>query len=807
MINKIKKGGKNHSLMRTIVDENNSSIEAKIQKNESILLFNTFNLEVINKRDIIDIFPDVISLFEEYNNTNNGIILNNSKILTNFVNKSGGVGCLEGIFQRYRATKNKAAKETKETKETKEAEETEETYSLPDLQNEIIFFCKNHNTNNILKNYIEQLEDRNIIYREDYSNLKKFIDENNKLFEINLINQIYNCYNYNKDIVLAYEYNLFININNINDYIDKQNEYLKKLSIDDQITIYDYTLQESFQFYKLFKMNNKKWMDLCNYQYNAFAPQIKKLGYYDIDDIINVDKNRSGTYSKYVLSINEWTDVLNLFSKDLDRIINNSPALEYNIYCYRGASKHYIYNDTSVEIDENNEDIYKFKEQTSFTLDFFIAYRFYNSLNIDSSTSNPSCIYRTTILKGSKALFINKYSAVNNEMEILIPTNTYVIKNTKRIETSYNNITNKYDICSNSSIKFNSLDIIIYNNNPRDDNVDDIQLEIDPIIDDNFSIVTANIFNLGLCSNTDKIEKLVNKLIKYKPTIVCIQESNDNIQHYMDKNGYTLTATNYNGSNINEIIQIYIKNSDIDKFQDNSITTSKNCFTERNDIIINFNFIKDLKIGIVHLCGGKFDEKTINSKLESISIDQDEIDYYQDASYDKKFISTDEWISRVGYLSPGDREKLINHSNKFNEEFNNKLIKIKKLKCENIKNIIENDVDIILGDFNSDFEDFLGVKNDKQYKFLKDNAFLNDTYINIWNTYIYHLLNKKSYKNICDNDCKKFYEKQHTSIYETSPDVIYYKNNKLEVKEYKIINLIRGKYSDHNAIYAKFLIK
>jgi hypothetical protein len=795
MINKIKKGGKIHSSMRTIIDKNNSSIEAKIQKNESILLFNTFNLEVINKSDIIDIFPHVISLFEEYNNTNNGIILNNSEILTKLVNKSGGgVGCLEGIFKRYR--------EKKETKETKEAEET---YSLPDLQNEIIKFCKNYNTNKILEEYIKRPENTNII--NDYSNLKKFIDANKNLFEIKLINEIYNYYDYNKDIVLAYEYNLFINIDNINNYIDKQNEYLKTLSIDDQITIYDYTLQESFQFYKLFKMNNKKWMDLCNYQYNAFAPQIKKLGYYDIDDIINVDKNRSGTYSKYVLSINEWTDVLNLFSKDLDRIINNSPELEYNIYCYRGASKHYIYNDSSFEIDEN-EDIYKFKEQTSFTLDFFIAYKFYNSLSIDlSSSSNPSCIYRTTILKGSKALFISKCSAVNNEMEILIPTNTYVIKNTKRIETSYNNITNKYDICSNSSIKFNSLDIIIYNNNPRDDNIDDIQLEIDPIIDDNFSIVTANIFNLGLCSNPDKIEKLVNKLIKYEPTIVCIQESNDNIQHYMDKNGYTLTATNYNGSNINEIIQIYIKNSDIKKFQDNSITTSINCFTERNDIIINFNFIKDLKIGIVHLCGGKFDEKTINSKLESISIDQDEIDYYQDASYDKKFISTDEWISRVGYLSPEDREKLINHSYKINEEFNNKLIKIKKLKCENIKNIIENDVDIILGDFNSDFEDFLGVKNDKQYKFLIDNASLNDKYINIWNTYIYHLLNKKSYKNICDNDCKKFYEKQHTSIYETSPDVIYYKNNKLEVKEYKIINLIRGKYSDHNAIYAKFLIK
>jgi hypothetical protein len=780
--------------MRPIVDENNSSIEAKIQKNESILLFNTFNLEVINKRDIIDIFPHVISLFEEYNNTNNGIILNNSEILTKLVNKSGGgVGCLEGIFKRYR--------EKKETKETKEAEET---YSLPDLQNEIIIFCKNHNTNNILKNYIEQPQDKNII--NDYSNLKKFIDANKNLFEIKLINEIYNCYNYNKDIVLAYEYNLFINIDNINNYIDKQNEYLKTLSIDDQITIYDYTLQESFQFYKLFKMNNKKWMDLCNYQYNAFAPQIKKLGYYDIDDIINVDKNRSGTYSKYVLSINEWTDVLNLFSKDLDRIINNSPELEYNIYCYRGASKHYIYNDSSFEIDEN-EDIYKFKEQTSFTLDFFIAYRFYNSLNIDSSTSNPSCIYRTTILKGSKALFISECSAVNNEMEILIPTNTYVIKNTKKIETSYNNITNKYDICSNSSIKFNSLDIIIYNNNPRDDNVDDIQLEIDPIIDDNFSIVTANIFNLGLCSNPDKIEKLVNKLIKYEPTIVCIQESNDMIESYMIDKEYTLKATNYNDKNMNEIIQIYIKNSDINKFKGKIITTSNNCFTKRNDIIINFNFIKDLKIGIVHLCGGKYDEETINSKLESISIDQDERYYYQDASYDEKFISTDEWISRVGYLSPKDREELINHSNKINEEFNNKLIKIKKLKCENIKNIIENDVDIILGDFNSDFEDFLGVKNDKQYKFLKDKASLNDKYINIWNTYIYHLLNKKSYKNICDNDCKKFYEKQHTSIYETSPDVIYYKNNKLEVKEYKIINLIRGKYSDHNAIYAKFLIK
>lgn len=87
-------------------------------------------------------------------------------------------------------------------------------------------------------------------------------------------------------------------------------------------------------------------------------------------------------------------------------------------------------------------------------------------------------------------------------------------------------------------------------------------------------------------------------------------------------------------------------------------------------------------------------------------------------------------------------DKLINDQNINIKNTVRKLIKLKKIKDETIKNMINEEVDIILCDFNSDFEYYLESINDKQVKFLNSNGF-NYEQIKIWNEYLFKLLKKK----------------------------------------------------------------
>ena len=66
------------------------------------------------------------------------------------------------------------------------------------------------------------------------------------------------------------------------------------------------------------------------------------------------------------------------------------------------------------------------------------------------------------------------------------------------------------------------------------------------------------------------------------------------------------------------------------------------------------------------------------------------------------------------------------------------------MKSEQIKKMTDNNVDIILGDFNSDFELFLGINNEELINYFKNEAKLDDKQIKIWNTYIYNLLKKNN---------------------------------------------------------------
>lgn len=119
-----------------------------------------------------------------------------------------------------------------------------------------------------MEKYIKENKQESITILNKYPNLKNFIDKNKdeektiltlKTFIKDKDEIIkYDYYKYNKDIVLAYEYNFIINIDHINEYIKEQNEYLNSLSINDKYTIYDYTYNHSYTFYKNFKLNNKK---------------------------------------------------------------------------------------------------------------------------------------------------------------------------------------------------------------------------------------------------------------------------------------------------------------------------------------------------------------------------------------------------------------------------------------------------------------------------------------------------------------------------------------------------------------------
>jgi hypothetical protein len=557
-------------------------------------------------------------------------------------------------------------------------------------------------------------------------------------------------------------------------------------------------------------MNNKEWIKDCDNQGNSFLPQIYKLGYYDKNEDQNLRQPEKSGVSKYNLSINEWIDVLNLFTYDLDKIIYASPPLKHDIYCYRGVQNHYI--DTAG---------YIFNEPTSFTFAYYIASRF----SSNAANRDTGCIYRTTITKNSKALFIAPISSMPDEVEILIPSRACLIFNYDQITgqvhkpvDSVNNFNNKYALCSNTNFK--SLDIIISTSsdisyhfkNPPQVPHTEINIYSD------FSIVTANIFELKKCNNDIKKQQLIIRLTKNNPLIICLQESTYDFKLLMEHNKYELIHDNSN--NNHELIQFYIKKDEISNIENikTSNKTSELCYTTRSNIIIELIYKKTtIKIGVVHLCGGIYDEQFIDTSIEKITTtyDKDEVEQIEFEIFKSKAINKIEeqlmqlelMISNHSIINlPEQEEERIKYKdNQLKEavEKYNKLFKLKKIKIEQIKDMIDNNVDIILGDFNSDFEYHLGIENEDQIYFFLKNKFDTDM-ISIWNKSIFELLEKNKYISFCTDKCNDLYNKMHTSINGTSPDVIYYKPDKLNINQYELVDLLHNRFSDHNGIYANF---
>jgi hypothetical protein len=196
-------------------------------------------------------------------------------------------------------------------------------------------------------------------------------------------------------------------------------------------------------------------------------------------------------------------------------------------------------------------------------------------------------------------------------------------------------------------------------------------------------------------------------------------------------------------------------------------------FTKRESLIISMkNNNKIIKIGVCHLFGGKFDE--------------DNLKHYLHNDLTKKYTCI-----------------------------------LEKMK----------DVDIILGDFNVDYEYYHSIKslgyNDMRakqskiptntQKYLLANSIPLNTFVN-WNETVFRFLEQNGYENICANDdCfNNKYKIYHTTPYNTSVDVVYVKKSMgITLKKFEIIDLMKmngddidkaNSLSDHNGIYAELSI-
>lgn len=328
---------------------------------------------------------------------------------------------------------------------------------------------------------------------------------------------------YNKNIVESFQKKLIDNHANIQDLINLHRDYIENyLTPKYRCTINDYTNPEAYNFYsKYYKSGLPNWLDIyktnvhVSQQFmfgDAFLPQIIEYYHDNIKEtvlgqirsgvainpiyltihntIVNFENsNRKNAQEKSwffnKLDENDWNQILEKFEEDLNNIIINAPIAPSNIYCYRGANKHVIENQTAINDDNISLNCYQTSRITSFSIAYTAAQNFYYS-NGDTAfdtVSNEACLYRTTIMQGANVLFIESITSCYGEFEIITPSNTvivdpigfnirlststsllprlnqYVIDHQQHIK--YNNIDNRAGISGKHYEKIQSIDIIV----------------------------------------------------------------------------------------------------------------------------------------------------------------------------------------------------------------------------------------------------------------------------------------------------------------------------------------------------------
>jgi hypothetical protein len=507
----------NHTIERDIysINENNTLYGTLLSTDENNKI--NENIPLIYKQKIIQIF-------ENYKATNNGLIIGNipdeiKKMYENILTNHKKIKYLNGGISINTSDINILNELNDYCRDIDGKDET-------DISNYI-----NNNGNNKIDKYNNLKQtindnqipinnsltiDRRPIY--NYSSGKIDTYESTYRFFPN-IQKSYNCFEYNKDIVTAFESNYYStrNINAIEKFIIKQKEYIDSLDIRKKRIIQDYTNDNSYTFYREYINKKSNWINHRKFG-DAFYIQIYELYPNDFSYIIGnpnmtydiwINNKRIDNFeeqSSILLSPDKWEIVLDKFMEDLNEIIMNAPPIEEEIYCYRGVTSHFITggnSSTPVKLTDSSILTHSIKSHKiySFSLDFNVAYKFYNLGN-----SDDKAIYRITILPQCRVLYVEQLSIFKGELEFIAPNNSifyYNIDNATNTELkpsiAYNNITKKYGICPN--IGFYSFDSVLAFTPQPDEITDEM---IHKAI--NIAINTAkNFTHCSLISNTTEV--------------------------------------------------------------------------------------------------------------------------------------------------------------------------------------------------------------------------------------------------------------------------------------------------------------
>lgn len=386
-----------------------------------------------------------------------------------------------------------------------------------------------------------------IIKNKDYKDDKIIIDYMPKYsykdctFEIDdFTNQVIvdsSYYEYNKDIVTAFQKDYIDSKDDFLNLIKMQKEYIKNLSITKKRIIQDYTKFSCFDFYNKYKSSvNDDWFNNADFKFgdsyyatiyliyksdldkyksiknkiNECFCKIEKEYEFDIYYTIWLFNHRKEPDSDFILkkcefNIDEWKLILDTFIENINYIIKEAPTSDKEIHCYRGVSFHYIkdtdnpiiciFNKAKIMGEKSKKEgyiskskhiinsikIFKSTRLSSYSLCFHVSYHYHNMGN----NKDKRCMYKTTIMPGCNILYVAPLSYAPQEFEFISPVNSIFLydrdvtnENISK-NTSYNNIDRKFGVFSKEENSFHTFYNILFNTPKITDNERNI-MNFDP---------------------------------------------------------------------------------------------------------------------------------------------------------------------------------------------------------------------------------------------------------------------------------------------------------------------------------------
>ena len=167
-------------------------------------------------------------------------------------------------------------------------------------------------------------------------------------------------------------------------------------------------------------------------------------------------------------------------------------------------------------------------------------------------------------------------------------------------------------------------------------------------------------------------------------------------------------------------------------------------------------------------------------------------------------------VATINTVEHQDSKKKITIANahlcggRFDEMMHCKASNIDELiraKNDMLVDIVKQKVDVVLGDFNSDYLSYLNPDDVSKLQFLmsKQNN-CSKQQAQKWHSAPFELLKTNNYTHVDIGDVQ-------TSTYGPQTDNLWYKGNKLKQESFEILDALKSNASDHQGISVKFQIK